>query len=238
MNAEENREKPAISDSSSTETDYNIDDLTLINNKNKQKKLPTKLKSYDKSSRCEKTTGVHGQSETLLASKNLNIDQSIDIKNIERITQRIDIYYFDHGNSAYYKTTDASPILTTEKYAEKIDQAATRFWAEIFGTIHIGITFITAFILQLLRFFLYSLVRPLTIGVIQMFSDYFIKPLLTIFFNGIIQPILIFFYNIATSFRDLCEPIAQTFGFFIHEIAIFFRAIRLVEINNYTNLPT
>lgn len=71
-----------------------------------------------------------------------------------------------------------------------------------------------------------------------MFSDYFIKPLLTIFFNGIIQPILIFFYNIATSFRDLCEPIAQTFGFFIHEIAIFFRAIRLVEINNYPNLPT
>lgn len=71
-----------------------IDDSTSIN---KQKKLPTKLKSYDKLSRCEKTTGIHGQNETLLASKNQSI---IDIKNIEKITQRIDIYYFDHGNSA------------------------------------------------------------------------------------------------------------------------------------------
>lgn len=129
-------------------------------------------------------------------------------------------------------------MLTTEKCAEKTDQAATRFWAEIFGTIHIGITFITAFILQLLRFFLYSLVRPLTVGVIQMFADYLIKPLLTIIFNGIIQPILILLYNIATSFRDLCEPIAQSIGFFIREFAILFRAIRLVEANHYATLPT
>lgn len=69
--------------------------------------------------------------------------------------------------------------------------------------------------------------RPLTIGLIQMASDYFLKPFLTICFNGIIQPFLIFLYNIATSLRDLCDPIAEAFGFFFKEIAVLFKAIRL-----------
>ncbi|XP_063980291.1 uncharacterized protein LOC135164135 isoform X2 [Diachasmimorpha longicaudata] len=141
----------------------------------------------------------------------------------------------------YYRTTDAIPLLTTEKFADKTDQAATRFWAEFFGTINIGITFITAFLLQLLRFILYSLIRPLTIGIIQLLSDYFIKPLLTIIFNALIQPVLILLYNIATSLRDLCEPIAEAIGFFIRELSRLFQAIRLIEINrNVTNgnIPT
>lgn len=151
---------------------------------------------------------------------------------------RIDIYYFDHGNCSYYRTTDLPPVVITERYAEKTDEAATRFWAEIFGTIHIGTTFVTAFILQLLRFILYSLLRPLTIGIIQTISDYFIKPLLTMLFNGLIQPFLILLYNIATSIKDLCEPISEAMGFFLREFANLFRAIRLVGTDNITKSPT
>ncbi|XP_076303199.1 uncharacterized protein LOC143221677 [Lasioglossum baleicum] len=144
--------------------------------------------------------------------------------------EKIEIYYFDHGNSAYFRTTDSPPILATEKCAEKTDQAATRFWAEIFGTVHIGTAFVTAFILQLIRFVLYSIIRPLTVGILQMFADYFIKPCLSILFNAIIQPVLILFYNIATSLKDLCEPIAEAVGLFLREIANLFAAIRIVEV--------
>ena len=136
-------------------------------------------------------------------------------------------------NYRYYHTTDIPPILKSEKCAEKTSTFATKFWAEIFGYMHLGVSFIIAFILQLIRFLLFSIVRPLTVGVIQLVADYFLKPLLTITFNGLIQPFLILLYNIATSFRDCCEPLAAAFGYCIKELAELFRACRLVEINNY-----
>lgn len=43
-------------------------------------------------------------------------------------------------------------MVTTEEIAEKTEKYTTRFWAEIFGTIHIGFSFLTSFILQLFRF--------------------------------------------------------------------------------------
>lgn len=49
-------------------------------------------------------------------------------------------------------------------------------------------------------------------------------------FNAVIQPPLIFIYNIATSLRDLCDPFAEGIGYFLREIAMVLRAIRLVEI--------
>lgn len=128
-------------------------------------------------------------------------------------------------------------MLITDKCAEKTDQAATRFWAEIFGTIHIGIAFVTAFILQLLRFVLYSVIRPLTVGILQLIADYFVKPLLSILFNALVQPVLILLYNIATSLRDLCEPIAEAMGLFLREIANLCAAIRLVEVK-HVHAPT
>ncbi|XP_012061384.1 PREDICTED: uncharacterized protein LOC105624637 [Atta cephalotes] len=155
----------------------------------------------------------------------------------EEIAEKIEIYYFDHGNSAYYRTTDCHPVLITDKCAEKTDQAATRFWAEIFGTIHIGIAFVTAFFLQLLRFVLYSVIRPLTVGILQLIADYFVKPLLSILFNALVQPVLILFYNIATSLRDLCEPIAEAMGLFLREIANVCAAIRIVEVK-HVHAPT
>lgn len=71
-------------------------------------------------------------------------------------------------------------------------------------------------------------------GLIQLISDYFIKPFLAVIFNGIVQPILIFLYNVATSIRDFIKPIAESIGYFIREIAELCRAFRLVQINYKT----
>ncbi|KAJ8931050.1 hypothetical protein NQ314_016079 [Rhamnusium bicolor] len=145
-------------------------------------------------------------------------------------TTRVDVYYFDHGNSSYLKTTDSPPMILTEALAEKTEAYTTKFWAEIFGTLHIGIAFCTSFILQLLRFILYSVLRPLIVGTIQLGSDYFFKPFIATTFNAIVQPPLLFLYNVATSLRDLCDPIAEGIGYFLREVAAVIRAFRLVDI--------
>ena len=88
------------------------------------------------------------------------------------------------------------------------------------------------------RFLLFTIVRPLSVGLLQLISDYFFKPLLTIVFNGFIQPILIFLYNIASSFQDLCMPIARGIGYFLQEIANLIAAFRFVEIKNSTKNVT
>nr|XP_033322826.1 uncharacterized protein LOC117218501 [Megalopta genalis] len=180
---------------------------------------------------CEISEGIPNK-RSAKAIKTVTASKAEEKAKIEdpRPMEKIEIYYFDHGNSAYFRTTDSPPILATEKCAEKTDQAATRFWAEIFGTVHIGTAFVTAFILQLIRFVLYSIIRPLTVGIMQMFADYFIKPCLSILFNALIQPVLILFYNVATSLKDLCEPIAEAVGLFLREIASLFAAIRIVEV--------
>lgn len=66
-------------------------------------------------------------------------------------------------------------------------------------------------------------------GLLQLGSDYFFKPCLAMLFNAVVQPPLIFLYNVAASLRDLCDPIAEGLGYFIREIAVLFRAIRLVD---------
>lgn len=52
---------------------------------------------------------------------------------------------------------------------------------------------------------------------------------MAVLFNGVIQPPMIFLFNIATSLRDLCDPIAEGIGYFFREIAVIFRAFRLIE---------
>lgn len=142
---------------------------------------------------------------------------------------RVDVYYFDHGNASYLRTTDNPPLIKSEIIADKTEECNTKFWAEIFGTCHIGVSFVTSFLLQLLRFTLYSIIRPLTIGFIQLSSDYFFKPFLATLFNAVIQPPLIFIYNICTSLRDICDPLAEGMGYFIKEVATLFKACRLVD---------
>ncbi|KAJ8944988.1 hypothetical protein NQ318_010190 [Aromia moschata] len=133
-------------------------------------------------------------------------------------------------NGIYLRTTDSPPVVVTEALAERTEAYTTKFWAEIFGTLHIGISFGTSFLLQLFRFMLYSFFRPLTIGFVQLGSDYFFKPCIATLFNAVIQPPLIFVYNVATSIRDVCEPVAEAIGYFLREVATVIRAFRIVEI--------
>lgn len=72
-------------------------------------------------------------------------------KSDESSCPNMEIYYFDHGNSAYFRTTDCPPNIATEIVAQQTTYHATKFWAEIFGAFHVGIAFFVAFILQTFR---------------------------------------------------------------------------------------
>ncbi|XP_054733687.1 uncharacterized protein LOC129241418 [Anastrepha obliqua] len=142
---------------------------------------------------------------------------------------RIGIYPFEHGCAEYLRTTDCHPQLLSIVLAERATYYATRFWAEFFGSLHIGVTFVVTFLLQAYRFVLYSLVNTLVVGFLHMTSDYLIKPILTVFFNGFLQPPLILVYNILTSVRDILEPVAETINNFMRPVATVGRSLRLVH---------
>ncbi|XP_067647817.1 uncharacterized protein [Eurosta solidaginis] len=147
---------------------------------------------------------------------------------------RIGIYPFEHGCAEYLRTTDCHPQLLSVVLAERATYYATRFWAEFFGSLHIGVTFVVTFVLQAYRFVLYSLVNTLIVGFLHMSSDYLIKPMLTVIFNGFLQPPLILVYNILTSLRDILEPVADTINNFMRPVATVGKSLRLVHVTYNT----
>lgn len=149
----------------------------------------------------------------------------------EECGERIDIYYLDHGNCDYFATTDCPPQLRSERLAQQTIDWSTKFWAEFYGSIHICCAFLIAFILQTIRFVMYSIVRPFIVGILQIIGDYVLKPLLAIIFNGFLQPPLVLVLNILVSVRDICKPIGEMLKMFVQPLADCLRAFRLIEIH-------
>ncbi|XP_002095416.2 uncharacterized protein LOC6534741 [Drosophila yakuba] len=143
----------------------------------------------------------------------------------------IGIYPFEHGCADYLSTTDTHPKINAIVLADRATTYATHFWAELFGLLHIAVAFVVAFILQSYRFVLYSLVNTLIVGLLHMTADYMLKPLLTMLFNGYLQPPLIFLYNVLCSARDILEPVATTLNNFMKPLATVGGSIRMVDVN-------
>ncbi|KAM7358884.1 uncharacterized protein ACRADG_003679 [Cochliomyia hominivorax] len=143
---------------------------------------------------------------------------------------RIGIYPFEQGCADYLKTHEHPPQIVSLVLAERTNHYATRFWAEFFGSLQIGVSFLVTFLLQSYRFILYSLINILLVEFLHMTSDYLVKPLLTVIFNGFLQPPLIFCFNILASLRDILEPIADTLNNFMKPVATVGRSLRLIHV--------
>jgi len=64
---------------------------------------------------------------------------------------KVIFYPFEHGCPEYYRTFDCPPHLISDMIAEQTTYHATRFWAEIFGFVNVGVIFFVTFFLQLYR---------------------------------------------------------------------------------------
>lgn len=78
-------------------------------------------------------------------------DETREEANKTKKNEKIITYNFEHGCPEYYKTFDCPPHLLSDVLAEQTVQHATRFWAEMFGFINIGVTFFVTFLLQFYR---------------------------------------------------------------------------------------
>jgi len=65
--------------------------------------------------------------------------------------ENAEVYHFDHGSPSYFRTTDCPPHLISEMIAQRATHHATKFWAELFGSINICVTFFVTFLLQFYR---------------------------------------------------------------------------------------
>lgn len=63
-----------------------------------------------------------------------------------------------------------------------------------------------------------------------MTSDYFLKPLLAVVFNGFLQPPLTLVQNIFTSVSDMLEPLTVLLSNILKPFADCLRAFRFVEV--------
>ena len=110
---------------------YNDSDMTLENN-DKAKSDDRKFRNIFSCFTCNSLEKVceNGEAEKL---------------------QKTEYYPFDHGDSKYYHTTDKAPQLVSDNAAEKVHAHATKFWAEVFGTLNIGVTFFLVFFIQFYR---------------------------------------------------------------------------------------
>ena len=75
------------------------------------------------------------------------------------------------------------------------------------------------------------IVQDTILKIIVAVGDYLVKPLLTTVFNGFIQPLLIFAWNILIGVRNAFQPVVELLVGLAKPVVLIFQSFRLVEIN-------
>ena len=115
--------------------------------------------------------------------------------------------------------------------ADKSERIFRRCAQEIFATLRILVDFFLIFLLEGLRFFTFNIIGSLLVGLLTGLGEYFLKPFSTALFNGLCQPIAIFFYNVGVATRTATNPFMDILRNFLGQLSVLVRSFRLVEIN-------
>lgn len=116
--------------------------------------------------------------------------------------------------------------------ADKSELIFRRCAREIFATLRILVDFFLIFLLEGLRFLAYNIVSAFLVGVTTGFGDYFLRPVATAIFNGLCQPLAMFWFNVGVATRTSTRPFVDTLHNFLSLVAMVIRAFRLVEVNH------
>lgn len=76
--------------------------------------------------------------------------------------------------------------------------------------------------------------RAVIVGVFQTTSDYLVKPVLAMLFNGFLQPMFTLVQNILQSTFDMLSPVVRLIEELIAPFLDCFKNIRLFEIKKQT----
>lgn len=116
----------------------------------------------------------------------------------------------------------------------RVERVLKRIYQEFFGVIRIITSIAILLIVELLNFVLKHILQPLIIGVFGTLGEFFCKPLLSICFNGFVQPLGIFFWNAAVSFRHMFGPIGDILRRILKEFAMCCTSFKPIQIHYKT----
>ena len=83
------------------------------------------------------------------------------------------------------------------------------------------------------RFVSVALLRPLIVGLLTGLSDGLLKPVLSVGFNSLIQPVAALLYNVGVALKLIVAPLADSVSLILTPIGHLLRSFRLVEIHRH-----
>ncbi|XP_076115275.1 uncharacterized protein LOC143083034 [Mytilus galloprovincialis] len=141
-------------------------------------------------------------------------------------------YYFGHTNNLQqYEVEDEAEQAFMPKIAEKFERILIRIYQEFFGVIRIITSIAILLLVETLNYVLKYVLQPLVVGVLGTIGEFFFKPLLSIFFNGFVQPFGIFLWNAAVSFRHMFGPLGDILRRILKEVSMCCKSFKPIEIH-------
>ncbi|XP_071501446.1 uncharacterized protein [Diadema antillarum] len=163
------------------------------------------------------------------------VEEIKSIVSVETDNKARYVYIYHHGNTSYSDTRQVQEEVYMTAVADKSERAVRRCAQEIFATLRILVDLILIFLLEGLRFFLYNVIGALLVGLTLGFGNYFLRPFAAALFNGLCQPIAMFFFNVGVATRTATQPFIEVLHKMLSVVAMVIRAFRLVEINRTTD---
>ena len=116
-------------------------------------------------------------------------------------------------------------------FISRCERLSKRIWKEIFAVIRMIFSVFIWFFIELFRYLAKHIFQPIVHGIFAAVGDFVFKPLLSALFNGFMQPLSIFLWNVFTGLRHMFRPVGEILERVFVQFAMLFRSIRLFEIN-------
>ncbi|XP_062606571.1 uncharacterized protein LOC134268347 isoform X2 [Saccostrea cucullata] len=146
-------------------------------------------------------------------------------------------YYFGHGPVQYLEVDNEEEEALMPKIADRLEGIFQRIWQEFFGALRIVTSFFILFVVELFKYIIKYVFQPIFIGIFMTTGEYVMKPVLSVLFNGFMQPTGVFCWNCCVTSKLVCTPIIQILKKILEQFAKCCRHVRCVEIFWKTGEP-
>ncbi|XP_002736168.1 uncharacterized protein LOC100377427 [Saccoglossus kowalevskii] len=141
------------------------------------------------------------------------------------------IYYYEHGSRRYYDGRGAQSDAYMAGIADKSAAIIKRGLQEFFHALRIIVEALLLLVLESSRFVFQNLVQFFLKEFFIVIGDHCLRPMLSALYNHVVQPIVVFSYNVGVGFKRILYPFIEILRDIMLVVAIPLRAFRLFELN-------
>ena len=98
-------------------------------------------------------------------------------------------------------------------------------------------SFFILFVVEMFKYIIKYVFQPIFIGIFITAGDYVMKPVLSVLFNGFMQPTGVFCWNCCTTTKVVCSPIIEILRKILLQFAMCCQSVRCVQIFWKTGEP-